>query len=116
MDHLKVLASFSAIFIISLLLFLPFSNVEATEFYALRLSGSDCTLCHTDPKTGSLNPAGMRFQEEGYRYPITWKAMFFYFLGGLTFFLIVFSFYLRYRLWRIGKEEATWSRWKERWK
>ncbi|MGZ3605961.1 MAG: (Fe-S)-binding protein [Thermodesulfobacteriota bacterium] len=116
MDRLKVLASFSAIFIFSLLLFPPFSKLEATEFYALRLSGSDCTLCHTDPKTGSLNPAGMRFQEEGYRYPITWKAMFFYFLGGLTSFVIVFGFYLRYRLWRIGKEEATWSRWKERWK
>lgn len=102
--------------ILFFVLFLCSSNLHATEYYALRLSGSDCTLCHTDPKTGSLNRVGTLFQEEGYRYPIPWKAVFFYSLGGLTFFLIVFGFYLRYQLWHIGKEKEKWNRWKERWK
>ena len=70
--------------ILSFLLFLPSSNLHATEYYALRLTGSDCTVCHTDPKMGSLNQAGALFQEEGYRYPLTWKSGFFYFLGGFT--------------------------------
>jgi Fe-S oxidoreductase/nitrate reductase gamma subunit len=107
---------YTAVLTFSLFLFLPFSNLEATEFYGLRVSGSDCTLCHTNPKTGLLNPAGIQFQKEVYRYPITWKAVFFYFLGGLTFSFIVFGFYLRCRLWRIGKEEVMRGRRKERWK
>jgi Fe-S oxidoreductase/nitrate reductase gamma subunit len=59
---------------------------------------------------------GTLFQEEGYRYPLTWESIFFYFLGGLTLFLILFGFYLRYRLWHLGKAGEKWSQWKERWK
>jgi Fe-S oxidoreductase/nitrate reductase gamma subunit len=103
-----------ALFIFSLLLFLPSSTVQATEYYALRLSGSDCTLCHTDPKTGALNQVGILFQEQGYRYPLTWKGVFFCFLGGLVFLLVLLGFYLRYRLWRRGKDEGKWSRLRER--
>ncbi len=106
----------STLFIFSLLLFLPSSTVQATEYYGLRLSGSDCTLCHTDPRTGSLNQVGILFQEHGYRYPFTWKAVFFYLLGGITLFLVLSGLYLRYRLWRRGKGEWKWSRLKEIWK
>lgn len=98
------------------LLFLFPSNLHATEYYALRLTGSDCTLCHTDPKIGSLNQVGMLFQEEGYRYPLTWKGVLFYFLGGFTLLFILFGFYLRYRLWHRGKGEKKWGWWRERWK
>lgn len=105
-----------AVFLLSLLLFLPSSNIQATEYYALRLTGSDCTLCHTDPKTGSLNQGGTLFQEEGYRYPLTWKGVLFYFLGLLILFFILFGFYLRYRLWHRGKNGESWNRWMERWK
>ena len=107
---------FPGIFFLSFLLFLPPPTVQATEYYALRLAGSDCTLCHTDPKTGSLNRVGTLFQEEGYRYPLTWKGVFVYFLGALTLFLVLYGFYLRYRLWRRGKGEGKWSRLRERWK
>ena len=109
------IASLIACLILFFLLFHPFSNIHATEYYALRLTGSDCTLCHTDPKTGSLNRAGTQFQEEGNRYPFTWKSTFFHFLGGLILFLILFGFYLRYRLWHSGKAEEKWSQWRERW-
>jgi len=105
-----------AVFLLSLLLFLPSSNIQATEYYALRLTGSDCTLCHTDPKTGSLNQGGTLFQEEGYRYPLTWKGVLFYFLGLLILFFILFGIYLRYRLWHRGKNGESWNRWMERWK
>ncbi len=105
-----------ALLIFCLLLFLPPPTVQATEYYALRLVGSDCTLCHTDPRTGELNQVGVRFLEQGYRYPLTWKAVFFYFLGGFAFLLVLFGFYLRYRLWRRGKDEGKWSRRRERWK
>src|SRR4030042_134636 len=84
--------SLVACLIFSSLLFLPSFNLYATEYYALRLSGSNCILCHTDPKTGSLNQVGALFQEEGYRYPFTWKSIFFHFLGGLTLFFILFVF------------------------
>ena len=47
---------------------------------------------------------------------MTWKGVFFYFLGALTLFLILFGFYLRYRLWCRGKGEGKWSRLRERWK
>jgi Fe-S oxidoreductase/nitrate reductase gamma subunit len=107
---------FPAIFFLSFLLFTTPSIVRATEYYALRVSGSDCTLCHTDPETGSLNRVGVLFQEEGYRYPPTRKGIFFCFLGGFTFFLVLFGFYLRYRLWRRGKGEGKWSELRERWK
>ena len=66
----------------------PFSFVYATEFFAFRLTGSDCTLCHTDPKTGSLNQAGTLFQEKGYRSPLTWKGLFFSILLGLILCLV----------------------------
>jgi nitrate reductase gamma subunit len=99
-----------------ILISLSSSSVYATEYYAFRLAGSDCTLCHTDPKTGSLNQTGASFQEEGYRYPFTWKGTFFYFLAGLAFFLIIFGFNLRFRLWHLGRSEGKWNQWKERWR
>jgi Fe-S oxidoreductase/nitrate reductase gamma subunit len=114
-DRIKILL-FPAIFLLSFLLFSPPSIVQATEYYALRIAGSDCTLCHTDPRTGALNQVGVLFQEQGYRYPLTWKGAFFYFLGGCALFLVLFGFYLRYRLWRRGKGEGKWSQSKERWK
>ncbi len=54
-----------AVIIFFLLLSLPFPSLHATEYYALRLTGSDCLLCHIDPGIGSLNQTGVRFQEEG---------------------------------------------------
>lgn len=108
--------SLVACLIFSSLLFLPSFNLYATEYYAFRLIGSDCTLCHTDPQTGSLNRAGTQFQEQGNRYPFTWKSIFFNFLGGLTLCLILFGIYLRYRLWHLGKAGEKWSQWKERWR
>jgi len=63
-----------------------------------------------------LNQIGTSFQEEGYRYPFTWKETFFYFLLGLTLFLIIFGFDRRFRLWRLGRSEGKWSQWKERWR
>jgi Fe-S oxidoreductase/nitrate reductase gamma subunit len=107
---------FPAILIFSVLLFLLYSPTHATEYYAFRLTGSDCTLCHTDPKIGSLNQVGNLFQKEGYHYPFTWKSLLFCFLGGFTLFLIHFGFYLRYRLWHLGKAETKWNQWRERWK
>jgi Fe-S oxidoreductase/nitrate reductase gamma subunit len=101
-----------------ILLFLPFlsySDLHATEYYALRLNGSDCTLCHIDPKTGSLNQAGTLFQEKGHRYPLTWKGLFFCIPGVLTLFFIFYGFYLRYRLWHSEKGKGKWDQWKKRW-
>jgi Fe-S oxidoreductase/nitrate reductase gamma subunit len=63
-----------------------------------------------------LNEAGTLFQEEGYRYPLTWKGVFLYGLWGFPLFFILFGLYRRYRLWRLGEEEAKWHGWKERWK
>lgn len=103
-------------FFFCLLLFLPSSLVQATEYYALRVAGSDCTLCHADPRTGALNQVGALFEEQGHRYPLTWKAAFFYFLGGCALFLVLFGSYLRYRLWCLGKSETKWIRLRERWK
>jgi hypothetical protein len=102
MNPFKADHSFVVI-IFFILISLSFSSVYATEYYAFRLSGSDCLLCHADPKTGSLNQIGTSFQEEGYRYPYTWKETFFYFLLGLTLFLIIFGFDRRFRLWHLGR-------------
>jgi len=112
-DRFKI-PLFPAIFFF--LLSFPLSTVQATEYYALRVAGSDCTLCHADPKTGSLDQVGAQFQEHGYRYPLTWNGVFFHFLGAFTLFLLLFGFYLRYRFWRRGKGEGKWSRLRERWK
>jgi Fe-S oxidoreductase/nitrate reductase gamma subunit len=100
--------------ILSSLLFLPSSNLRATEYYALRLTGSDCTLCHTDPKTGALNQTGTLFQVKGYHYPVTWKGVFFTFLGGFTLFMVLFGVYRRVGLWRRGKGGEKWNQWRER--
>jgi len=104
------------LFIFSLLLFLPSSTIQATEYYAFRLAGSDCTLCHTDPKTGELNRAGAQFKEEGYRYPLNRRGVIFYLFGAFTLLLGLFGFLLRYHLWRRGKDERKWTRKRERWK
>jgi Fe-S oxidoreductase/nitrate reductase gamma subunit len=94
----------------------PLPSVHATEYYAFRLSSADCTLCHTDPKNGLLNPVGIRFREEGYRYPFTWKDVLVYFLAGSTAVVVVIGLYRRVWLWSLGKAEKSWYRWKERWK
>ena len=98
------------------LLFTPPSFLHATEYYGFRLAGSDCSLCHTNPQTGSLNQTGTLFQKEGYAYPLTSKSIFLYCLWGLSVFFILFGFFSRYRLWCLGKQERKWNRWKERWK
>jgi Fe-S oxidoreductase/nitrate reductase gamma subunit len=107
-------------FIRILLLFiffsLPLSTASATEYYALRLAGSDCTLCHSNPLTGELNPAGTLFRERGYQYPFLWKELFFYLLSSLTFFLIILGFYRRYRLWMRGRSGEYIGQWKRRWR
>jgi Fe-S oxidoreductase/nitrate reductase gamma subunit len=103
-----------AVILFSFLLFIPLSSLHATEYYAFRLAGSDCNLCHTRPQTGSLNQTGALFQEEGYRYPLTGKGIFLYFLWGLPLLFIIFGFYRRYRHWLLGKGAGGWGRWKER--
>ena len=115
MDRFKF-PLFLTIFVLSFLPLPPSSNIYATEYYAFRSGGSDCTLCHTDPKTGSLNQIGASFQRNGYRYPFTWEEMLLYLLSGLTLFLMVFGFYRRFRLWHLGRSEGKWNQWKERWK
>ena len=106
----------SVVIIFLILISLSSSSVYATEYYAFRLAGSDCTLCHTDPEAGSLTQIGTSFQEEGYRYPFTWEEILFYFLSGLTLFLIIFGFYRRFRLWHLGRSAGKWSQWEERWR
>ncbi|MBS3918560.1 MAG: (Fe-S)-binding protein [Deltaproteobacteria bacterium] len=108
------LTLWSIIFFI--LLALPISSAHATDYYALRLPGSDCTLCHIDPKNGSLNEEGGLFLARGYRYPFTLKGTFFYFLATLTFSVILFGLSRRYRLWHIGKSGAPWDHWSARWR
>ncbi len=94
----------------------PLSSIDATEYYALRLTGSDCTLCHYNPKTGALNPTGILFQKEGYRYPFTSKGLILFLFIGLVLCFILFGFYRRYRLWHTGRGPVEWRLWKERWK
>jgi len=105
-----------AVIVFFILLFFPFSSLHGTEYYAFRLTGSDCTLCHTNPQSGLLNQTGTLYREEGYRYPLTWKGIFLYGLCGLPLFFIFFGLYRRYRLWRLGTDEGKWDQWKERWK
>jgi hypothetical protein len=105
-----------AVILFSFLFFVPISFLHATEYYAFRLTGSDCILCHTNPQNGSLNETGILFQQRGYQYPLTWKGSLLYGLWGLPLFLILLGFLRRYRLWFLGKVEGKWSRWKERWK
>jgi hypothetical protein len=104
-----------AVGIFFILLFIPFPSIHAKEYYAFRVAGSDCSLCHNDPKTGSLNRTETLFEERGYRYPFAWKEVLFYFLSGLTLFFIAFGFYRRYRLWRPGRGNFEWSHLMERW-
>ena len=105
-----------ATILLLLLLSFPFPSAHATEYYAFRLAGSDCTLCHTDPKTGSLNQTGTAFQEGGYQYPLVWKEVLFYFLGALVLTIIAFGLRRRYRLWCLGKKEEKWGRLRKRWR
>ncbi len=110
-----VVRSVRAIIIFSLLA-LPFSSIHATEYYAFRLPGSNCTLCHIDPKSGSLNEEGDLFLARGYRYPFTLKGTFFYFLAILTLSIVLFGLRRRYLLWRIGKGGIPRDQWKKRWR
>jgi len=98
------------------LLFIPIFPLHATEYYALRVTGSDCLLCHIAPEIGTLNETGVRFLEGGYRYPLTFKGMLFQVLGGLILFILCFGFCRRYRLWHIGTGRIRWGQWRERWK
>jgi Fe-S oxidoreductase/nitrate reductase gamma subunit len=104
----------------ALLLFLlivsPFSPLHATEYYAFRLAGSDCTLCHTDPKTGSLTPTGEEFQSRGHRYPLLWREVFFYLVGFGVLTVILYGLRRRRRLWQLGKAEQEWGCYGRRWK
>ncbi len=102
--------------LIFILLALPFSSIHATEYYAFRLPGSNCTLCHIDPKSGSLNEEGALFLARGYRYPFTLKGTFFYFLAILTFSMVLFGLRRRYLLWQIGKGGILRDQWKKRWR
>ncbi len=111
----RMIRTLRAIIFFTLLAF-PFSSIHATEYYAFRLSGSDCTLCHIDPKNGSLNEEGTLFLERGYRYPFTLKGAFFYLLAVLTFSMILFGLHRRYRLWDIGKSGIVWGQWRVRWR
>lgn len=99
-----------------IILVLPFSSVHATEYYAFRLSGSNCTLCHIDPKTGSLSEEGELFIARGYRYPFTLGGAFFSFIVALSFSILLIGLYRRYQLWHIGKGGVRWGQWKVRWK
>ncbi len=114
MSPSKVLHLTVRIIVFSALLTLLCPSLHATEYYAFRLSGSDCKLCHTDPQNGSLNQTGTLFQEDGYRYPLTLMEVVCYLLGCLTLFFIIARLYRRYRLWHMGKDERLWDRWKER--
>jgi Fe-S oxidoreductase/nitrate reductase gamma subunit len=58
----------------------------------------------------------MLFQDEGYRYPLSWEGIFLYGLWGFPLFFILFGLYRRYRLWRLGEDGAKWNNWKERWR
>lgn len=104
------------VILFTFLLFFPLSFLHASEYYALRLAGSDCLLCHLAPEIGTLNQTGIRFQEEGYRYPVTLMGALFTTAGGLILFILFFGFYRRYRLWQAGKSSHQWNPWRERWK
>jgi Fe-S oxidoreductase/nitrate reductase gamma subunit len=99
-----------------ILLFLPLASASGTEYYALRLEGSDCRLCHLDPGAGTLNDTGGRFQEQGYRYPVTYKGLLFFSLWGVTLFFFVLGFHRRSRLWLLGRRGEKWNQWDMRWK
>jgi len=105
---------FQVVVVISLILFLAPPSIHGTEYYAFRLSGSDCVLCHIDPKSGTLTRTGTLFQEGGYIYPSSWEQAFFWVLGGLTFLLVFHGVYRRYRLWRLGRSDVRWDRLRER--
>src|SRR4030042_760786 len=105
-----------AVILFSFLFFIQPSFLHATEYYAFRLAGSDCTLCHTNPQNGSLNETGTLFQQRGYQYPLNWKGGLLYGLWVLPLFPRLVVFFRRYRLWLLGKVEGKWNRWKERWK
>ncbi len=113
---MRAMNTLKALFLFLFLILIPSSSIYATEYQAFRMAGSDCTLCHDDPTTGSLNDTGIQFEEDGYRYPLTGKQVLFYFLGGFTLFVIIFGFYRHYRLWHLGGAKKEWGRLKERWK
>lgn len=96
-----------------LFLFAP-PRVCGTEYYAFRLIGSDCTLCHTDARVGHLNPTGIAFQKRGYRYPITRDGAISLFFGFTLFAWVLWGLRRRYRLWSQGKGEMLWRPFKER--
>ncbi len=115
MDLSKINQPIAVSFFIILFCISSSSTVDAREDYGLRLTGSTCTLCHSDPQSGSLNQEGILFRENGHRYPLTRKGELFYFLGGLTLFFLFFGMYLRTRLWRLGRTDQRWNRRLERW-
>lgn len=100
-------------FALSLVATLP---VFGTEYYALRVAGSDCTLCHTDPRVGHLNLKGIAFRESGYRYPFTFRGVFFLFLGFALFPWVLWGLWRRCYLWGQGKGKMAWKPFRERMK
>lgn len=76
------------------------------DYYALRLEGSDCRLCHTDAQHGSLSPTGIAFQENGYRYPLLGQSIFFDLVGISVIVLILLGLRRRYRLWSLGRPQG----------
>ncbi len=89
---------------------------HATEYYAFRLAGSDCTLCHTDPRVGQLNERGIRFQENGYQYPFRWSEVGFWCFGAAIALAISLSLLRRWRRWRMGRRDEKWTHLGERWR
>ena len=109
-DHLP------GVIIFFVFLFTSFSAAHATEYYALRLAGSDCTLCHRNARTGELNEAGIQFQENGHRFPLVWRGALYYFLWVLALLICVLGCLRRYRLWQVGRSTWNGDRLRERWR
>jgi Fe-S oxidoreductase/nitrate reductase gamma subunit len=89
---------------------------HARESFALRLAGSTCTPCHSDPRTGALNEEGLRFMERGYRYPFSWGQAGSWGLGLALVLMIPYGLFRRSGRWRIGRRDEKWDQFRERWK
>ena len=89
---------------------------HATEDYALRLAGSNCALCHSDPRTGALTGEGVRFQQRGYRYPFSWSQAGLWGISMAVVLTIFYSLLRRSKRWRIGRRDEKWDRFQDRWK
>ncbi len=109
-DHLVGVIIFFVFFLI------VFSPAHATEYYALRLAGSDCTLCHRNARTGELNGTGVQFQEGGYRFPLVWGGVLYSLLWAPALFICALGCLRRRRLWQAGRGSLNRDRPRERWR